>query len=69
MNALVTLKNGDKELIENLKSIKRIDVYSDSETLITEFDSFALYGGTHIFIGNNIFTVEGSDIFSIRFAP
>ena len=69
MNALVTLKNGDKELIENLKLIKRIDVYSDSETLITEFDSFALYGGTHIFIGNNIFTVEGDDIFSIRFDP
>ena len=69
MNALVTLKNGDKELIENLKSIKRIDVYSDSVTLIAEFDAVALYGGTHIFIGNNISTVEGDDIFSIKVAP
>lgn len=69
MNVLVTLKNGDKHLIKNLKSLKRIDIGSDSETLITKYDSFVVYAGTHIFVGDNILTAEGDDIFSVRFDP
>ncbi len=71
MNALVKLKNGDRYLVQNLKSIKRINPFSDSdsETLITEYDSFAVYAGAHIFVGDNILTVEGDDILSVMFSP
>ena len=35
---------------------------------ITEYDSLVVSAGTHIFVGDNILNVEGSDILSIMFS-
>lgn len=68
MNALIKLKNGDTYLVLNLKFINRMIYDNDPGTHITEYDSFVVCAGTHIFVGDNILNVEGNDILSIMFS-
>ena len=68
MNALIKLKNGDTHLVLNLKFINQMVSDDTPGKRITEYDSLMVSAGTHIFVGDNILNVEGSDILSIMFS-
>lgn len=67
MDAYIELRSGNGHTIQNLKHIKRVNPHTDLETCITEYNSFVLHPGSYIFIGDNILTVDGSDILSVEF--
>ena len=65
MNAYVETRAGSSRTVKNLKCIKILN--SDSESVVTEFNSFAIGVERYAFVGDNILVISGSDILFIDF--
>uniref|UniRef100_UPI0028D651E6 hypothetical protein n=1 Tax=Mogibacterium timidum TaxID=35519 RepID=UPI0028D651E6 len=60
LNAHVEMRSGVSRTVKNLKYVKTL--CSDSENVITEYDSFIINADRYAFVGDNILTVFGPDI-------